>query len=180
MVLEKEEISYKHYDDLNITKLLENKDYLKQMYSIFKENHHYNLKIYTLDFFITNYVAEKNKDFFLILRNNKVVGFNKGSIVDKYYFIDGTFIYSKFQGKGYGKKLKIRLVAYLSFKKKVENFGGFILNNKIYGINEFIASRKNTSKTREYYLKEMSATYKSKDGALKPQNKLIVKRTGKR
>ncbi len=56
-------ISYKHYNESNLSKLLENKAFLKKMYVAFKENNHYNYKIYDFKHFIENHIKGKENNF---------------------------------------------------------------------------------------------------------------------
>jgi hypothetical protein len=158
-------ISYKYYNNLNLQELLKNKEYLKRMYEMFKANNHYNYKIYHFKYFIENHIKGKENNFFLILKDNKVVGYNKGFIIGKTYYSKRTYILDRYQGNNLGSKLKLRVLTYLFSKQGITSFFGLsVVSNKIFKINEKIVNRKNLSKSREYFLKNLSKEYVDKNG----------------
>lgn len=117
---------------------------------------------------------------FLILDGKKVIGYNKGFVDKNTYISEHTAIIDRYQGKGYGKKIKLRAVAYLRLRKNITKFdGALILNSKIFNLNEAIAKRKNKTLKGEYVtLKHpfRKGDFKSKDGTFKPKNILKFKK----
>ncbi len=173
-------ISYKHYDINNLSDLLENKEFLKEIHKIKYENEVVEKNYISR---LTTYLFsnKQNIEFFLILKDGKPIGFNQGLRYDNKYFSENQYILKEYRDKGYGKKLKLRVVAYLRAKKRVTLFSGRpVVNNRMYSINEFIANRKQKTSKGRYVLEKdplKNKPYLSKDGKEKPRTVLkFVKR----
>lgn len=188
MVLEKEKISYKHYDLENISKLLTNEKMLFEIGKIFSQEKDVSFKESSSQLknkFILkarNEVLQsfsKQSHFFCIFKGNNLVGFNKGVVVDKTYFSAFTYVLKKYQKQKIGYKLKLRSVAFLRSRYGVLKFDSTLtLNNLIYKFNEYISKRKQKTKKGTYKLldhpeKKGDYIYKEKNNK---KNLLVFKK----
>ncbi|MCK9292973.1 MAG: GNAT family N-acetyltransferase [archaeon] len=181
MAEKKLNISYKEFDKSNLEQLFSNEKLLKDLYFVkfgepFKGINKKVLESSLHDFF------KKQYSTFIILNNNKVIGFTTGVILDKTFISVHTYVHKDYQGKGVGKKLIFRKLAYLIHKKGIINFQNpSVKNNKIYSINEAFVNRKSLSEnaTKKYKaeLKQKKETYiNSKTKEKRFKNSIVIKR----
>lgn len=180
----KEEISYKHFTKEDVL-LLENKKILSEIGNIFIEN--LNLKnrvknpIKIAKSLFGSYLDAFH--LFVMFDKGKVIGFESGVLDKKTFFIMQTQVLSSHQDKKIGTKLKMRSAAVLRAKYGVLTFDNFfVANDKIYSINEKIASRSQTTKKGKYVVEKDPHVkgFFTHDNKLKPRNILKFKKRGKR
>lgn len=177
MVEEKLNLSYKEFDSSNIEKLFSNEKLLKELYFVkFGEPYKKTSKINLVS--IMSSLFRREGVTFLILNNSKAIGFSTGMVVDKTYHSFSTILHKDYQGKGLGKKLIFRKLAYLIHKKGIINFQNyFVGNNKIYSINEAFVNRNNLSKKYKSNLNLEAEKYlDSKIKKAKHKNSIVIKK----
>jgi len=174
-------ISYKEFDKSNLEQLFSNEKLLKDLYFVkfgepFKKTPKRNLVSIMSSLFTKDGVT------FLILNNNRAIGFTTGKIVEKTYHSFSTILHKDYQGKGIGKKLIFRKLAYLIHKKGIINFQNyFVGNNKIYSINEAFVNRKKLTenmvgKYKSQLNLETEKYLHSKTKKVKHKNNISIKR----
>jgi len=178
-------ITYKEYSPENISGFLNNEKLVLDVYNILNQSLSKIQPPRDREIISFKKTLKKNNNFvFLAFSGDKPVGVTSGYINNGVFNIKNVAIHPDYQYKGLGKKIKLRAVAYIFSKKKIERFVGLsVVNNKIYSINRAIANRQNKSLTRKYSLEPKLGSnnkYVHKDRTLKPKTNLVVKRKGKK
>jgi len=170
-------INYKHYSPETIKDFMNNPVEVKEAFSILMQMlvTVQPITLADLSSFKKN-LLKKNNHLFVMKSNEKVVGVCLGTLKKDNFFIKSLFIHPKVHDKGLGKKLKIRVSAFMSSKYNVSKIeSGFVLSSKIYSINKAIVNRKNKS-SKKYSLENKSENYIDRNRTLKPKTNIIIKK----
>jgi hypothetical protein len=170
-------INYKHYSSENIQEFINNPVEMKEAFTILMQ------KLITVQPITLGDLSsfkrdllKKNNHFFVMKLDAKVVGVCLGNLKKDSFFVKSLFIDPKYHNVGLGKKLKIRVSAFMSSRYNVSKIeSGFVLSSKIYSINESIANRKSKS-SKKYSLEKKSENYIDRNRKLKPKTNIIIKK----
>jgi predicted GNAT family acetyltransferase len=174
-------ITYKEFIPENISLLLNNDSLLKEVFNIYDQGMPSNPEYKKIrENFFKKELKKEGQYIFIAFQDKSPVAITSGYLMDGVFNIQNVFVSPKHHGKGIGKKIQLRAIAYMSAKKKIERFVTLnVVNNKIYSINNSIVERKNKSVSKTYSLepkKSNNSNFFESNKTLKPKTNIIAKR----
>jgi GNAT superfamily N-acetyltransferase len=143
-------ITYKEIDSNNIKK--ENVSVLaRKLFDLEKEHYTYKNNSLSEKYHKESFLSDlkRGQKYFLVFSGDRLVGRARVNVFDKEVILNHILISPKYQNKGVGKRLLIRILGY-SKKHDCRNVIFNVANSKMHSVSKAVTSRNTQRSSTKY------------------------------